>query len=373
MNARKIRNTEIILISLLWVVLLVVPVLFREDYNNSIWRSITTQLEIIIPVAILFALNRVLYVPLFLFRYKPTLYILAFAATLALLAAGSDYYDRHISLPGNNPQRREMTGNPPPRQDEPQRPGEPREPNGPPMQQQPVRQPRPVPPYVNVIIFSILVVGFDTGLRSGLRWIEAENEKVNLEKEKVAAQLNYLQNQVSPHFFMNTLNNIHSLVDKDTEEAKSAIITLSKMMRYLLYETGSSETTIRKEMEFLESYVNLMKLRYIKNVRISLNLPSVVPDKKIPPFLFLSLIENAFKHGISYKEESFVDIDVVAGENRMLLTVSNSKSNQARDKAHSGIGIENTRKRLDLLFGTRYHLDVIDSENNFTVNLSIPV
>ena len=187
------------------------------------------------------------------------------------------------------------------------------------------RQPRPMPPFANFLIMSVLIVGFDTGLRSGLRLIESENEKVRLEKENVANQLVLLRNQVSPHFFMNTLNNIHSLIDINSEEAKEAIIKLSKMMRYLLYETETEKTTIKKEVEFLESYVNLMKLRFNEKVRITMNIPSVIPDRSLPPLLFTSLIENAFKHGISYLDESFITIDLVFGEERLLLVVKNSK------------------------------------------------
>ena len=172
---------------------------------------------------------------------------------------------------------------------------------------------------------------------------------------------------------MNTLNNIHSLVDSNTEEAKEAIIKLSRMMRYLLYETETEKTTLKKEVEFLESYINLMKLRFNERVRISLNLPTVIPDISIPPFLFISFIENAFKHGVSYKNESFITIDLIPGKDRLLFVAKNSKTEKPRMDEFSGIGIENSRKRLDLLYGDKYHLDIIDSEELFTVNLSVPV
>ena len=198
-------------------------------------------------------------------------------------------------------------------------------------------------------------------------------KRYRLEKENVANQLVLLRSQVSPHFFMNTLNNIHALIDINTEEAKEAIIKLSKMMRYLLYETEAEKTTIKKEVEFLESYVDLMRLRFSENVRITLNIPSVIPERQLPPLIFTSLIENAFKHGISYKDASFITIELVFGEERMLLVVKNSKPPKGRTEEFSGIGIENTRKRLALLYGTSYHLDIIDSNNQFTVNLSIPI
>ena len=373
MNSKKIKYAEIVLISLVWIVLLVIPVLFREDTDNSLWKSISNQLEILIPVSILFLINRFVFVPYFLFRGRLAIFFISVSGTLLLFAFASYYYDTSIFKPANNNQEARELRKPPPRPSS----GWEQQPEKPPRKERPPRsgqrQPRPVPPFANVIVISVLLLGFDTGMRSGLRWIEAENEKIRLEKENMATQLVLLQNQISPHFFMNTLNNIHSLVDKNSVEAKEAIIKLSKMMRYLLYETGTEKTTLKKEIEFLESYINLMKLRYSAKVRISLNLPAYIPEKMIPPFLFLSLIENAFKHGISYKEESFIDIDFNLGENRLLLVIKNSKSGKPEQKEFSGIGIENTRKRLALLFGNNYHLEIIDGENLFTANLSIPI
>ena len=373
MNSKKIKYAEIAIISLVWVVLLVIPVLFREESDNSLWKSINNQLEILVPVLVLFLLNRFVFVPFFLFKGKLAIFIVLLSGTMVLLALGSYYYDTRINLPpGNSPQAMEQQ-NPPlrPPSDQESRSERPPRPE---TQPQPgKRQPRPVPPFANFLVISILLVGFDTGLRSGLQWIETENEKVQLEKEHIATQLVLLQNQISPHFFMNTLNNIHSLVDKNSAEAKEAIIKLSKMMRYLLYETGEEKTTLKKEVEFLESYINLMKLRYTAKVKINLNRPASLPEKTIPPFLFLSLIENAFKHGISYKDESFIDIDFSIGEDRLLLVVKNSKTNRNQTNEFSGIGIENTRKRLALLFGNNFHLDIIDGEDLFTVNLSIPI
>jgi LytS/YehU family sensor histidine kinase len=144
-------------------------------------------------------------------------------------------------------------------------------------------------------------------------------------------------------------------------------------MRYLLYETETENTTIKKEIEFLESYIKLMKLRFNERVKIVLNLPTIIPERTIPPFLFTSLIENAFKHGISYREESFIDIDLTTVDERLVLIIKNSKKETDPDKKFSGIGIENTRKRLNLLYGSTYQLDIIDNKDLYTVNLSIPL
>lgn len=363
----KLKYTEIGLVILVWVVLLFAPILFREDIYSPIRRSVIIQMQTIIPLLILFLINRFILVPKLLFKGNQLFFIVSVLGLIILFTAGSFIYDTKIKIiPPSEPLMQDIITSPPyafPG-------GVDRFGNLRPAQ---TRQPRPIPPFANFLILSVLVVGFDTGLRSGLRGINIENEKVRLEKESVATQLVLLKNQVSPHFLMNTLNNIHSLVDINTDEAKEAIIKLSKMMRYLLYETETEKTTLLKEVEFLESYINLMKLRFNEKVKIRLNLPEALPDKSIPPFIFTSLIENAFKHGVSYLDESFIDIDLIISEKRLLLVVKNSKTEKSQVEEFSGIGIENTRKRLELLYGKDYHLDILDHKNLFTVNLSIPI
>ncbi|MCX6305826.1 MAG: histidine kinase [Bacteroidetes bacterium] len=362
----QLKYTEGALVVFIWLVLLITPILFREDNNNPMWRSVVNQLEILVPLSILFLINRFVLVSKFLFKGKIKMYVVSLLGIILFLTIGSYVYDTNNMKPPppkkiNVENKLQPPPVPPAGRDEhrPPQPGK--------------RQPRPVPPFANFLIFSFLVVGFDTGLRSGMRWIEVENEKVKLEKENVSNQLALLKTQVSPHFFMNTLNNIHSLVDTNTEEAKEAIIKLSKMMRYLLYETEAEQTTLKKEVEFLESYINLMKLRFSEKVRITLTLPGTIPDAAIPPFLFTSFIENAFKHGISYKNDSFITIDLIPGKEKLLFTIKNSKTEKSQINEFSGIGIENTRKRLALLYGNNYHLDIIDNDELFTVNLTVPL
>jgi hypothetical protein len=358
---RMIRFAELGLILFVWVVLLVTPVLFREDNDKPLSRSILNQLEVLVPLSVLYLINRFLLVPRLLFRGRPVGFISAVLGIILFLAFCSYSYDTYVKrYPPPRPE--EQLAKTPPPGEQRRNPGQPVPPRS-----------RPAPPFSNFLILSVLVVGFDTGLRSGTRWMIAENEKIKLEKENVAAQLTLLRNQVSPHFFMNTLNNIHALVDSDTGEAKEAIIKLSKMMRYLLYETETEKVTLKKEVEFLQSYIDLMKLRYSGKVTITLNLPAVVPDTMIPPFLFTAFIENAFKHGITYRNDSFVTMDLIPGKDRLAFIIRNSKAEQPGPEEFSGIGLENTRKRLALLYGDRYHLDIIDAGHLFTVTLSVPI
>jgi hypothetical protein len=365
---RTIRYAELGLILFVWLVLLMTPVLFGENNDRPLLNSVLNQLEILIPLSILFLINRFLLVPKFLFKRKPWQFFLSALGIIIILAISTYIYNEKFKKypPEQNEEREAvMRPQPPPPPEQGDRPEHP----GPPQD----RKSGPVPPYANFLILSVLVVGFDTGLLSALRWMKVENEKVMLEKEHVATQLSLLRSQVSPHFFMNTLNNIHALVDANTGEAKEAIIKLSKMMRYLLYETETEKTTLKKEMEFLESYINLMKLRFSEKVTITLNLPSIVPDMKIAPFLFISFIENAFKHGISYRKESFISIDLIPFENHLEFVVKNSKNESINSKEFSGIGIDNARKRLDLLFGVNYKLDIRESKDLYEVDLTVPI
>jgi len=368
MYSNKIKYTEFVLIMAVWLVLLFTPILFREDIYSPVKRSIVNQLEILIPLSVVFIINRFLLIPLILFRGKLIMFVGSALLAIVLFTFGLYIYDKKIKEvpPAEIPMIENQAATPPYAFPggvdvfSNLRPAQP-------------RQQRPMPPFANFLILSVLVVGFDTGLRLSLRSIGIESEKIRLEKENVATQLVLLRNQVSPHFLMNTLNNIHSLVDVNTEEAKEAIIKLSKMMRYLLYETETEKTTLLKEIEFLESYINLMKLRFNDKIKIIFIKPEIIPEKTIPPFIFTSLIENAFKHGISYKDESFIDIKMVVNGSWLNMSVINSKREKEHKEKYSGIGIENTRKRLDLLYNHNYKLDIIDSTDQFTVNLSIPL
>jgi sensor histidine kinase YesM len=172
---------------------------------------------------------------------------------------------------------------------------------------------------------------------------------------------------------MNTLNNIHSLIDIDTDEAKESIIRLSKLMRHLLYDSEIEKIPIQKEFDFIKNYIDLMKMRYSDKVAIGFQLPEQVPNKSIPPLLFTSFVENAFKHGVSYKQDSFINIEFSYNGENLTFQVKNSILNNGKDELASGIGIENARKRLDLLYGEKYSLEIDESDNEYYVRLSIPV
>ncbi|HEY3389062.1 MAG TPA: histidine kinase, partial [Prolixibacteraceae bacterium] len=228
---------------------------------------------------------------------------------------------------------------------------------------------------VDELIISLLVVGAGTSIKMVAQWLNEENRRKDLEKEQLKTELAFLRHQVSPHFFMNTLNNIHALIDINAEDAKNTIIELSTMMRYLLYDTAHGQTTLKKEINFIESYIALMQLRFPKKVTVTLDVPVDIQDIKIPPMLFLSFLENAFKHGVSYQAESFVSFKLEQIEDKLSCIIRNSKhiNKEILDKSHSGIGLTNIMKSLKLLFGDDYLLNIQESDKEFEVQLMIPI
>ena len=172
---------------------------------------------------------------------------------------------------------------------------------------------------------------------------------------------------------MNTLNNIHALIDIDADSAKSAVIDLSKMMRYVLYDSGHASTTLERDLQFLRNYIELMRIRYTDDVEIRIDTPEGLPlQAAIPPLLLIVFVENAFKHGVSSHRPSFIHISIGHAAGRVEATIANSRT--PRTPANKpGIGLENVRKRLTLIYGEgNYALTILPEEERFTVKLSIP-
>lgn len=350
-----------------WALLFASPLLFGRYENQIEWNQVFKVWINYLPLLALFLINRFILLPKLFFKSKRLLYFGVTSVIILIIAFGIYSFDvnNNKDLPFKQPPTMELGRENPP----PMRQG--RE-LSPPIDQRPNNNPRPIPLYANFLILAVLLVGFDAGLQISMRWANLEQEKFKIQKENVENQLAFLKNQISPHFFMNTLNNIHALVDIDTEESKNAIIKLSKLMRHLLYDSEEKATSIKKEIEFINSYIELMKLRFSNKVKINVNIPSKIPDKSIPPLLFTSLLENAFKHGISYNKPSFITILMSFTENELLFEIENSNYPK-KDNEASGIGIQNTKKRLTLLFKNNFDFNISETEDVYKVNLKIPL
>jgi len=222
------------------------------------------------------------------------------------------------------------------------------------------------------VVVLILMLGANLGIKTYFRSRDDRKRLVELEHENLEQQLEYLRYQINPHFFMNTLNNIHALVDINPEKAKDTILELSKMMRFVLYEGNKQGVSLSREMDFIRHYVTLMQLRYTDKVRITLDLPTEVPDRQIPPLILITFIENAFKHGVSYQHESFIEARVIVEGERLQFMCRNSKSEKSNEEK-GGVGLANVRKRLNLLYGNHYALGIHNDADVYSVELNIPL
>lgn len=230
----------------------------------------------------------------------------------------------------------------------------------------------PMKPETSRLIMGILLVGVDLGVFFYIESRRKERRMKELEAENIRQQLESLRYQINPHFLMNTLNNIHALVDLDPEKAKESIEVFSKMMRVLLYEGKAPTIPLAKELDFIEHFISLMRLRYPEDaVRIEASFPEACPDAAVPPLAMASFVENAFKHGISYAADSFISIKVELLDGRVLFECANS-SHPLEDSGQHGIGLENVRKRLSLLYGSSFLLSTREKEGCYDVLMILP-
>ncbi len=333
-----------------------------------VWRTFAVYL-------LLFLVHNFLLAPLLIHGRRRVAY---FSIVAVVLMAFTVYQcSRRPEDPkGHRPPMEQQGRHHPPRFDEPPRRGEGEGPRF--DKPRPQRHHRDNPPPIIgehdivAVVVLILIFGANLGIKGYFRSREDRKRLVELERENLEQQLEYLRYQINPHFFMNTLNNIHALVDIDPEKAKETIVELSKMMRFVLYEGNKQGVPLSRELDFIRHYVTLMQLRYTDRVRIDVNLPHEVPDRLIPPLILITFIENAFKHGVSYQRESFIEVKVCVEGDELKFSCRNSKSEKSNEDK-GGVGLDNVRKRLNLLYGNRYVLSIHNDANIYTVELNIPL
>lgn len=229
---------------------------------------------------------------------------------------------------------------------------------------------------VSKTIFPLLLaLGVAVAIRATIKSNKEESERKKVENEHLKSEISYLKYQIQPHFFFNTLNNIYALIDTSPEYAKEVLHRLSKLMRFILYQTNDHEVLIKDEITFIANYVELMKIRTQHNVSISIEIPPLVPDLLIPPLIYISLVENAFKHGIDPVKNSVIRIWFSVTEKQLLFEVANTNFPKTqKDKSGSGIGIVNVKKRLEILYKpNEYTLDQKCVGDYYITKLTIPI
>ncbi len=232
-------------------------------------------------------------------------------------------------------------------------------------------------PVLLEFVYSLLVVGCNLAVAMTFRYFEDRIETEQLMKANAENQLAYLKAQINPHFYMNMLNNIHGMIEIDPERAQTMVLDMSSLMRYMLYDSSKPHIRLTDEIAFLNNYLNLMRQRYPESkVSIKRSFPSEESARTIqlPPLLFLVFIENAFKHGISYKKSSYVDVSISIAKGCVEFVCINSRHPEGKSiNENSGIGLRNIRQRLDLLYGANATLNIEESGDEYKVRLSIPI
>lgn len=333
------KYIDIIIIGFIFLILFTMPVLFVRINDQISWKHVVKIWQdnsLLIPI---FAFNHWVLLPKLMQKRKYILYTLS---VIGLILFATFLY-KGIDLPMVS--SRGINYN----------------------------HPMPIPPYANMMSYAILIIGVDVGLYFSRMWQKNEKRTLDLERQNTKMELELLRNQVSPHFFMNTLNNIYALVDSDSLKAKSAVMKLSKLMRYLLYENNNGHVKLSKEFEFIESYIDLMRLRYTDEVIFNLDLPEKYDDIEIPPMLFISYIENAVKYGVSYQDRCEINIKYYITDKELHFTCSNPIHRNDETCLKGGIGLKNSKSRLDLIYGDKHRLDITETSGLYNVSLIIPI
>lgn len=224
------------------------------------------------------------------------------------------------------------------------------------------------------LVSMIMPVVISIAARTTERWSENEAEKKEIEKENLMSELQHLKYQLQPHFFFNSLNTIYALVERSPGLAQETIHNLSNLMRYMLYDTDKEKVLLSDEIEFMKQYIGLMKLRISENVNVSTEFPENTKGINVAPLLFISLIENAFKHGIYAGKSSEFFFAINLKDNVLSFVAKNSNFPKSEDDhSGSGIGLVNLKKRLELSYPGKHKISNQSTETYYQTTLEIQI
>lgn len=206
-------------------------------------------------------------------------------------------------------------------------------------------------------------------------WLIQQRDKKELESQTLQSELKFLKSQINPHFLFNTLNSLYALTLKKSDLAPEIVLKLSEMMRYMLYECNEKEVPLQKEINYMQNYLELEKLRHGAKMLINLKVNGEVSDQKISPLILIPFIENSFKHGINNQiTQGFVNLELNIFDNDLQMILENSKSPslpKIGDKRSGGIGLVNVRRRMAILYPDHHHLEIKESPNTYKIELNL--
>ena len=224
--------------------------------------------------------------------------------------------------------------------------------------------------HASITLFIAIFVGM---LKFAEDWLALEAKRKELENEKLTAELTFLKAQINPHFLFNTLNNLYYLAFTNSPNTTEVIAKLSQMMRYMIYDSNHEKVQLTKEIEYIENYISLEKLRLNNEIPINFEVEGNVNQAKIVPLILITFLENAFKHGVSNNStDAYIKLKVAVKNNELIYTVENSKLT-AKNHEKSGIGLQNVNRRLALSYAHKHQLEVCDEENDYKIRLSLDI
>ncbi len=228
---------------------------------------------------------------------------------------------------------------------------------------------------LRAMVRSNSVFVFAAGLKILQHWYQMEKEATQLQHEKTNAELRFLKSQIQPHFFFNTLNTLYGLTLNNSKKAPELVLKLAELMRYMLYKTTADEVSLQEEVTYLENYIELEKMRFGQRFHIQFSKKGNINGAMLPPMLLLPFVENAFKHSLDEEENSaFIALDMEVREANLTFKIENSIAPSVNKlEKGGGIGLENVKKRLALLFPNAHHLKILEENGMYLVRLQIPL
>ena len=351
MSLKSKSNFITILIHVLtWIVLGVVLFLYQPlSWNIQLpYQFWIKQMLVLSTLIIAFYINSIILVPNFLLKQRTGAYFLFVVVLITVIYLLNNFTDRCLNMH----QLMETAFHK----------------HGPPKQR------RGHDFDIAMIAIIALVLGISTSITAIQKWQSDIRLRAVLEQDKISSELSFLKAQINPHFFFNTLNNIYALTLVNADTSRKALHQLSRMMRYVLYDTQHGTAQLNQEIAFIKDYISLMELRLTDKVSVIFNLPVQINDTAVAPMIFLPFVENAFKHGISATLPSSIFISIEQHTGKLELIVKNSifKENTSLEE-NKGIGLTNTIRRLDLLYADRYDLLINEdtATNTYSVHLTL--
>ena len=388
-DINSLRNERLLYVAV-WALIAVLPVVLElwRYANTSVfeWGIVIRWWLSMLPLMVAFLVNNHLLIPRFIMKRKWGSYILALLLTMVVCVVCQCAVDnaiRRVTMENSLPDDHRHGFSP--HRYGPQMPpadslsfGQPHG-HRPPDHRPPLhRPPGHLPPrpfsFIFMLMFTALTIGRNVTVSLIFAYNRQQASRNELDNRRLQEELKYLKQQISPHFLMNVLNNIHEMAEEDVKEAQDMILELSYLMRYVLYEGENQTTTLVSECRFISSFIALMKRRYVEGmVQINVRVPEQdSQDVTVPPLLFLPFIENAFKHGVSYTSPTIIDIQLYRLSDRLVFRCENSVPADRENISEPGVGLNNVKRRLQLLYDRDYSLDIQKDNYTYSVTLIIP-